>query len=85
MRWAHLAPLIHFGVNDVLCLVGAGACAEGEEDRNHFSWQTICQLLSDVEGFTCRNNSVALNTDELAWVRLYLRTCMGHTDSVHCM
>ena len=55
MRWAHLAPLVHFGVNDVLCLVGAGACAEGEENWNNFSWQTICQLLCDVQGFTCRN------------------------------
>ncbi len=56
---AHLAPLVHFGVNDVLCLVSAGACAEGQEDWNHFNWQTVRQLLCDVQCFTCRNKSVA--------------------------
>ncbi len=70
VSWVHLAPLVHFGINDVLCLVGAGACAEGEEDWNHFSRQTVCQLLCDVQGFTCRNKSVVLDTDEKAGVRL---------------
>ena len=50
----HLAPLVHFGVDAVLGLVGAGACAEGEEAGDHLSRQTMCELLRDVECLACR-------------------------------
>lgn len=50
---AHLAPLVHLGVYDVLGLVSAGAGTEGEEDRHHLRRQATGQLLGDVQCLAC--------------------------------
>ena len=49
----HLAPLVHFGVDDVLGLVSAGTGTEGEEDGHHLSRQAAGQLLCDVQCLAC--------------------------------
>ena len=50
-------PLVQFGVNDVLGLVGAGASRERDEVRQVVWRHALEQLVCRGEGFTCASGT----------------------------